>query len=929
MKHTLISPLRRAAAFVLAVLLAVPAVYAAAGERKLQTSVEVLDGLTYRNTVTVNNDSRVESFSLELSPGGQVSPILLQGSGAVYGAATINKAVSTAQELGYHVVGAVNTDFFSMSSGVPMGIVIEDGIYKSSGGDENAMLITGNQVSITGRPQVSLTLTNQSTGQETVPHHFNKLRSPTGGLYLYNSHFSSVSTRSSGAGWYVRMEAAGGQAGALTVNSTLELVVTELIRSPEPLAIGEHEYILTADDVSGYDFIYNSFQVGDQITLRTACQDQVLSQAQWAGGVGDIMVWDGAVTDSSTWTYAKDGRQPRTAMGMRSDGTLVLYAVDGRQSGYSSGLSQLDLAGEMKAQGCVWAVNLDGGGSTALSLWLPGQAGPAIQSSPSGGSPRSCATYLLLVTGHTGSGQASRLALPQQGQAVLAGTSLTLPQPVSIDAGLNIVDEHPGGVRMTAELGRIEDGVYTAGEHPGTDTISLRQRDGDLEGSAQIHVVDHLTGFTVSRQGEEKPLTALTVKPGEQVQLAVSGSYWGRQALRDWQGVRWSMEGELGTLDETGLFTAAALPSSGSITFSCGGLTQTIIVTMTNLHTDVTPEHWAYEAVEYCYEHNIVSGVSTTEFGRDAQIRRGDFMLMLHNALGKPAPAGPAQFTDVAESDYYYTALSWAQGAGLASGTGDGAYSPSQPITREQAFTILRQALPLLGKQCPDGELSVLEQFADRDLIASYAQIHTATLVSQGIVSGKGEGIDPRGDLTRAEMAAILYKAITFTPVTETPADPSVYTLTLDQQQLILAPGERTVLTASVTGQPAPQEPSFTWTCSTPAAAVVDASGAVTSIHAGLEEQTAIITAHWRGLSASCVVTCSPPQRVGVVTGAEDGLNVRSGPGTSFDVLTGLDNSVQVAVLGEESGWYQIVCLSRDGAAVTGYVSGDYLTVIP
>ena len=169
MKTTLHTLPRRLTAFALAVLLAVPTAFAAAGEQKLQTSVDILDGLTYRNTITVNKDSRVESFSLELEEDSDVYPIFLQGSGAVYGAASINKAVTNAQAAGYHVVGAMNTDFFSMSSGVPMGIVIEDGVYKSCGGDENAMVITDEQVSIMGHPQVSMTLTNHTNGNVVTP----------------------------------------------------------------------------------------------------------------------------------------------------------------------------------------------------------------------------------------------------------------------------------------------------------------------------------------------------------------------------------------------------------------------------------------------------------------------------------------------------------------------------------------------------------------------------------------------------------------------------------------------------------------------------------------------------------------------------------------------------------------------------------------
>ena len=91
--------LRRCAAMVLALSLAIPTVYAAAGEQKLQTVTSLVDGLTYSNTITDNQSSRVESFSLSLAPDSAAYPIVLNGSGTVYGTATINKAASYAQEL--------------------------------------------------------------------------------------------------------------------------------------------------------------------------------------------------------------------------------------------------------------------------------------------------------------------------------------------------------------------------------------------------------------------------------------------------------------------------------------------------------------------------------------------------------------------------------------------------------------------------------------------------------------------------------------------------------------------------------------------------------------------------------------------------------------------------------------------------------------
>ena len=962
-KTALPNLMRRGAALALAILMAVPTVYASAGEKKLQTTSELVEGLTYRNTITVNNSSRVESFSMELEEDSQAYPILLQASGTVYGAATINKAVSYAQELGYHVLGAINTDFFSTSSGVPIGIVIEDGIYKSSAEHESAMIITDGQVSLVESPSVTMTLTNQSTGKVVAPHHLNKWRSESGGLYVLNEDFSTVSTRTSTPGWYVRMKLVGGnpddpfgiwsggeeQSTDLTVNSTLTLQVTELIKSSDPITIGEDEYILTAADASGYSEVYQGFTVGDMVTLSTSCTNEDLSNCQWAGGVGDVMIRDGKITDTSNWTYLNDGRAPRTALGMKEDGTLLVYAVDGRKSGYSIGLSQKDLADEMLQQGCVWAVNLDGGGSTAISVWLPGQSGPSVRNLPSDGKPRSCATYLLLVTDEKGDGEADRLALKEDGLVVLTGSSVTLPDAIAVDSGLNPLNEEIDDLKITSkeELGDIEDGVYTAGNRAGTDTLKLSSRDLDAEGTAQIHVVDTLTSLTISKQGSTSALSSITVKPGETVQLAVTGSYWNRTALRDWGPVTWTVKGDVGTVDEKGLFTAGK-GGSGSITATVGGMSQTISVSFTNVHTDVTPDHWSYEAVEYCYSHGIVGGVSSTEFGRDYQIRRGDFMLMLYGAVGKPTVQTGCTFTDVSSSDYYYTALAWGQSVGLASGTGDGAYSPNEPITREQAFTILRQAMPLLGKECPDASLTVLDQFSDKDQIADYAKGHTATLVAQGIVSGKGTGVDPKGNLTRAEMAALIYQIMTYTPITDVPTDPepeqpvepeqptepeepgqselpdpSGYTLSMKLSEVTLASGESRQLAVSL--DPEWENAQITWSSDAPGTAPVTSNGVVTNIFPGSGTAAVTITASWNGLTAKCTVYCQQAALTGTVVNAESGLNVRSGPGTDNAVVGSLANGTRVVVLKAENGWCHVLYLNKSGQAAMGYVSGQYI----
>ena len=61
-------------------------------------------------------------------------------------------------------------------------------------------------------------------------------------------------------------------------------------------------------------------------------------------------------------------RAPRTAIGIRPDGDLLLVIVDGRQSGYSIGMTPRELAQHLISLGAIDAANLDGGGSSALAV---------------------------------------------------------------------------------------------------------------------------------------------------------------------------------------------------------------------------------------------------------------------------------------------------------------------------------------------------------------------------------------------------------------------------------------------------------------------------------------------------------------------------------------------------------------------------------
>ena len=105
------------------------------------------------------------------------------------------------------------------------------------------------------------------------------------------------------------------------------------------------------------------------------------------------------------------GTAPRTALGIKADGSIVMYVNDGRQTGYSVGLSLKDVAQRLKDLGCVEAINFDGGGSTAISTDYPGTGNLKIINRPSDGQPRKCANYLFLVNTTEPTSSADKLFL--------------------------------------------------------------------------------------------------------------------------------------------------------------------------------------------------------------------------------------------------------------------------------------------------------------------------------------------------------------------------------------------------------------------------------------------------------------------------------------------------------------------------------------
>ncbi len=100
------------------------------------------DGFLVHKRVSYNaGGSRVASYSVSVAPASRVRPVVI-ACDTIYGGMTIDRIVSYGQSLGYNVVGAMNADFGYWSTRIPCGVVVEDGIYKTSPEQCNALAFT-------------------------------------------------------------------------------------------------------------------------------------------------------------------------------------------------------------------------------------------------------------------------------------------------------------------------------------------------------------------------------------------------------------------------------------------------------------------------------------------------------------------------------------------------------------------------------------------------------------------------------------------------------------------------------------------------------------------------------------------------------------------------------------------------------------------
>lgn len=193
-------------------------------------------------------------------------------------------------------------------------------------------------------------------------------------------------------------------------------------------------------------------------------------------------------------------------------------------------------------------------------------------------------------------------------------------------------------------------------------------------------------------------------------------------------------------------------PENGGYTFTMPEGTVTVSPTIARglTFTDVSPNAYYYDAVDWAVEKGVANGTGDATFTPDRTVSRGEMITFLWRAAGSPAAEGENPFTDVAETDYYYQAALWAVQNGIAQGSSATTFSPLEPVTRAQAVTFQWRAS---GAPAVSGH-----SFDDVPADAYYAQA-VAWAAQNQITNGTSQTtFSPLEPISRGMAVTLLYR---------------------------------------------------------------------------------------------------------------------------------------------------------------------------
>ena len=521
------------------------------------------------NSLRHSEAGLAEEHILSFSPNAGLLPITV-GPDRIYNSGlTIEAAAARLRSRGLDVVGGINAGF-SNSDMTLLGLQVRDGVLTSFDRQNRTLpsvgFTPGGEV-LLGSPGFSITVSGEDG--EVLIDQLNKLRRPDA-VCLYTRDFSAT-TQTTQDGLHIVIRGWS----RLRPGGTTTGTVARVLRGKSAYEIADDEIVLSASTQSAIDRI-SFLTEGSGVAITVDCADP-----RWAEAASAATGLRYLVRGGQTENISDGARAPRTAAGVRADGSVVFYTVDGRQAGYSAGLTLNETARRMLDFDCVTAIELDGGGSTAMFVRMPGERDAKLVNKPSDGSMRRNADFILLCNVFPASdGNAAHL-FPQPAYLTMmpgATASFSMLAGDVYYRPADISGERIESYALAHDVGQAGGLSFTA-QSPGETTVNFFT--GNAAGTAEVRVVERLEAVALTDAETGLAVNEIIAAPGQSVRIGASGTLDNRPVFSTARSFTWSVEGDAGTVTPDGVFTASEeLGRTGRIVVSGGGLTAVLPVSV-------------------------------------------------------------------------------------------------------------------------------------------------------------------------------------------------------------------------------------------------------------------------------------------------------------------------------------------------------------
>ena len=755
-------------------------------------SVKIGEGTTFSTNVFYSDQKGVgqqtENY-ITYSPNSSVVPVITNGA-KLFGTTKITNEVNRLS--GENLVGGINADYFSFQTGVPMSNLIVDGkiVTKDASGQDSVGIYEDGTAFMDYATFASVLI--KEDGSETNIYNINKYRQPYS-IYMMDERFSDT-TKNTTKGIDVVL---GSVEGEMKLGTKLTAVVESVEHNSSAISIPKDKIILTVDEKAPSEFLdpIASLKVGEKVTVSFGS----VGDKRWEnvklgmGCVGGKLLTNGEINQNLA-----AGAAPRTALGLKPDGTLILYTIDGRKSGHSYGVQLKTLAARLKELGCTEAINLDGGGSTSIVSLLPGDSVPTLKNVPSEGSERSVSTFFFLKNTLSPTNVLGSLTFYPLTAYMLKGSNAKFELKATDTAyyPMALPNDITFGIEGDNKLSEISaDGTFFAKDR---GVVRIFAKSGDIIGTIDINSLETPTDIKIKNpSGEEYKTIALN--SGESVQL-VAEAYGGyNKLIGDNSCFKWEVSSELGEISADGYLTAKKyITKSGELKISAGE--KTVSIPLTVGYNPNPNDKNNYPQTELVLDTNLLSGTITTPYGMatskngitikaDGKIIDFEFneetqsfsaylpdgtskaAVYITNATGFSSAFfiqadeffPKKSFTDT-KGHWAEKELSYMLEKAVVNGeqTDDGLiFRPQKQMTRSEFAVMLCNYLNINKTKYSNEPLS----FADASQIPAWAQDSIKALCALNILSGKTHTdgkiyAEPQSTVTRAEAAVMISRTL-------------------------------------------------------------------------------------------------------------------------------------------------------------------------